>query len=442
MTSLLSFFRYVNEQIFAVPATLLFLIVGIIFTFVTRLVQVRGLPRLIYLIKHGIPQEHDVSAQRASVTMSPVRALFTAMGTTIGMGNMVGPTIAIMMGGPGALFWLVVYIFFGSVTKLVEVVFAIKTRVTMSDGHVVGGPMYYLKEVHPLLAYWYAGVMIFLFAGWSSVQSNTLATIFAQEGVPPWSVGLGLALIVLLIVYGGAQRVGEVVSKLVPVMFILYISFAFFILAKDFAALKSAIMAVFHAAFNPSAPIAGFVGVAFTQMVRSGICRGIYITEAGLGSSSISHAVASVKHPIDQGILALFSATADATLCTISGLLVLVTGVWLTGDFRSTLIYEVFKLHAPAAGSVALLISLSLFVLTTIIGNSFNGMQTFGSLTDYRWVRVYALATAVCIFLGSMMQARLAWEMMDTLLTLVAIPNLIGILVLAYKNPRALRYWH
>jgi AGCS family alanine or glycine:cation symporter len=436
---LLLFFSWINQRVFAMPATFLFLGTAIILTIKTGFLQVRGFSRFLHLIRFGVQQNNDATQRSSGSVISSFHALFAAMGTTIGMGNLVGPTIAIKLGGPSALFWLVLYIILGAVTKLTEVVFALLTRIKTTDGHVIGGPMQYLRAVHPALAWWYATVMSILLMSWSSAQSNTLASIFALEAVPAWATGIALALLTLLVITGGAQRVGSLASKLVPLMCGLYLSFACWIFFKNPIALLAAFKLIFNDLCSPTAIAAGAFGFSTLYAMRHGIYRGIHITESGLGSASIPHAVADVQRPIDQGILAVYSAGADATLSLISGLLILVTGVWMAGDFRSTLIYEAFKLHVPGIGSIVLLVSITLFVLTTVIGNTFNGTQTFGSLTNYRFVKQYVVLTACVIFLGAIMHARLAWEMSDTLLTLVAIPNLIGVLILAFRHPKALR---
>ncbi len=351
----------------------------------------------------------------------------------------MGPSIAIIAGGPGALFWLLVYIFFGSVTKFVEVTFALETRETLPNGKVVGGPIQYLRVVSTFLSRWYGSVIIFLFVGWCGLQSNTLAQIFAQEGVPEWYVGLILSAIVLTVISGGAKRVGQVASKLVPFMFFFYVLFAVLILFRDLGVLRAALTQVFTSIFVGMAPIGGFLGASVFQAMRHGVYRGIFITEAGLGTSSIPHAVADTKNPTDQGILAMYSTIAEAFLSILSGLLVLVTGVWLHGDFRSTLIYEAFKMNAPVLGQFVLLVSISLFVLTTVIGNSFNGRQSFSSLFGQRWLGVYTSCLLLVIFAGSIMEVHLVWEIMDTLLALIAIPNLIGITLLAFRKPEVLK---
>ena len=351
---------------------------------------------------------------------------------------LLGPSVAIFTGGPGALFWLLVYIFFGSVTKFVEVIFAIRTRERLPDGYIVGGPMNYLKKISPALAYWYALVIIFLFVSWSALQANTLAAIYAQESIPEWVVGLGLAALVFFTLTGGAQRIGAVASKLVPLMFVLYVTFAGLILLQNPLALYGAFRLIAHSVFNPMAFCGGALGFGVLHAMRAGIYRAIFITEAGLGTSSIAHAITDAKNPVDQGLLALFSMAADGFLALLSGLIVLVTGVCMQGTFRSTLIYEAFKLHSPAFGSYVLLISVTLFVLTTVMGNSFNGVQSFAALTRHRWTSWYIAFTTVLIFAGALLPVQFMWNVADMLLTLVAVPNLIGVLILAFRNPDAL----
>jgi AGCS family alanine or glycine:cation symporter len=437
--NLLACFQYFN-QVIALPATIIFFGAGIILTLKLRFIQFRGFPRLLKLVRQqGSPSLRQGSggqaAKQENKTINPFHAMFAAMATTIGMGNIVGPTIAIYTGGPGALFWLLVYIFFASATKFTEVTFGLYTRVKMADGSLVGGPMQYLKLVHPALAYWYIGVMMFLFVYWSGLQANTLAQIFAQEAIPVWVIGAVLACITFLVLQGGASRVGSIASRLVPIMFVLYVTFALFILLRDLHALTSALSLVAHSILSPTAAMGGFAGATVLKAMQSGSFQAIFISEAGLGTSSIAHAMSDAKRPTDQGILALYSMGADAFLSSLSGLLVLVTGVWMSGSFRSTLIYEVFKMNSPLLGRFVLIGAVTLFVLTTIIGNIFNGTQTVTSIAQSkRWVRWYLGFAITVVFLGPIAPVRLIWEVMDTLLFLVAVPNLIALLILAHTR--------
>lgn len=423
------------NSLLVVPSTFVFVATALFLTIKTGFLQFRAFPRFLSLITEGLVRRKDDNIK----TIDSFHALFTAMATTLGMGNIIGPSIAIITGGPGALFWLVVYAFFGSATKFTEVVCALRTRVSLPGGHIIGGPMEYLRVVSPLIASWYAIAMIFLMAGWSGLQANTLAGIFAQESIPHWLTGLVLATIVFIVLRGGARRVGQVTSKLVPLMSLLYISFALYIILKDISALKHALGLIFSNIFSAPAAVGGFAGATVCQALYAGVYKSIFITEAGIGTSSIPHAMADVKRPVDQGILAMFSMGADAFLSLLSGLLVLVTGLWSTCGFSNTVMYEVFKLHAPTIGRFVLMASLLLFVLTTAIGNCFNGSQTFASITRNRSVFYYQLCAVTIIFLGSLMSVPLIWNTMDTVLTFVAIPNLIGILILAHRKPEWLR---
>ncbi len=438
MIAMHEFFDWFNNHFLAFPSLILFFGVSLILTFKTGFVQVRGLPRFIKLITYGVAEIKQPKGE----TINPFHALFAAMATSIGMGNVVTPSLAIMIGGPGALFWLLFYmLFFGSVTKYTEVTFALATRKYLEDGFVLGGPIQYLKSVSNWLSNWYGYLIIFVIVSWSGAQANTLANIMALEGIPHWIIGLLLASFVVLALRGGAKRVGSYASKLVPVMFVLYVIFSLSILLRNPTALMNAIKQVFQNAFSPAAAVGGFFGASVFRAVREGMFRGIFITEAGLGTSSIPHALADTKNPTDQGILAMGSMIADACLSALSGLLVLVTGIWSLGAFRSTLIYEIFKLYAPGIGQYVLLISVTLFVLTTVMGNSFNAIQSFGILVkDNRlMMNLYMAFIVIVIFIGALVPMKLLWDIMDTLVMFVAVPNLIGILMLAFKKPDVLR---
>jgi alanine or glycine:cation symporter, AGCS family len=431
--ALVAFLQWVNETILAIPTTVLFFGAAVFFTFRVKFAQVTQFPRFIKLLTQ--PASAQPEADTIEKTIKPLHALFTAMATTIGMGNLVGPTIAIFTGGPGALLWLVLYIFFGAATKFVEVISALKTRTMASDGSMIGGPLLYLKTVSYFIAYWYGIIMIFMLASWSSLQANTLSSILMLHNIPSWFTGILLALFLVRMLSGGAERVGAMASKLVPLMFVLYVSVSFYILLSNPTVLWESIVMVFRSALNPSAAIGGFLGTTFMHAMQSGLYQGVFITESGIGTASIPHAVARTTKYTDQAILAMCATASDMILASLSGLLVLVTGVWNTGSFRSTLIYEAFKLYAPGFGSYVLLISLSLFILTTILGNSFNGTQIFKSITDAIDYRFYIAFITGVVFIGAIMPATIVWKLMETILACAMIPNVIGLLVLVMRNP-------
>lgn len=431
------------NTLLTVPATFLFIGTAIIFTLKTRFIQIRAFPRFLYLIagKDHLKETHN----KGERTISPVRALFTAMATTIGMGNVVGPALAIIAGGPGALFWLATYMILGSATKFAEVVYAIETREYSKDGTIVGGPMEYLKKISPFLANWYGYITVILFAGWCSLQANTLAEILERQTayMPSWLTGIVLSILLIAVILGGAKRVGAFASKLVPTMFTLYVSFSLYILLQDIMLLKYALKLVFKHAFSPAAALGGFLGSTVLDAMRYGTVRGVYITEAGIGTASIPHSLTSAKKPIDQAILALYSVSAEVFLCLLSGLIVLVTGVWVAitpGQWSNTLIYDAFRVYTPTLGSYALLISISLFVFTTIIGNAFNGSKSFDAISNHKNIKWYYYFVALATFLGAITEVKLAFNIMDIFLSLVAIPNLIGLVLLAWKYPSSIDY--
>ena len=420
------------SDVLALPAMILYVGVGIVLTVKTGFIQIRAIPRLIKLLFGGA-KHHQTKGEKS---INPFHALLTAMSTTIGMGNVVGPTIAVSTGGPGALFWLVAYAFFGAVTKFTEVIFAMDSRAKTKNGEILGGPTQYLKEASPTLAMWYGGLTMFLFAGWSGQQANTLANIYTLEQVPEWVTGFLLAFIVFIVLLGGIKRIGEMASRVVPFMFVLYVTFALSILFRDFGALSTAIQMIFTSAFSPCAAAGGFLGASITSAMQQGIHRSIYITEAGLGTSSIAHAMADTDRHADQAVLAMFSVVADMMLSVLSGLIVVVTGLWMRGGFSNTLVYEAFKVYSPGIGKWVLLLSITLFVLTTVIGNSFNASQSFASFTKHRWMIWYYIALSVVVFAGAFANVALIWKVMDLLQIMVAIPHLIGLLILAFKKPK------
>jgi AGCS family alanine or glycine:cation symporter len=290
------------------------------------------------------------------------------------------------------------------------------------------------------LAAWYAGLTIFLFTGWSGIQVNTLASIWAQEGISRWITGLVAVAILLAVVLGGVKRIGFFASRIVPLKFLVYITFVLIILFQHPAALWVSIKLVFSSAFHPPAALGGFAGATLLSCLREGIYKGIFITESGVGTASIAHALSDAKNPVDQGILAMFSGIADMFLCTLSGLLTLVTGVWLSGKLNNTLVYEAFKSYFPVnGGQYILVVAILLFVITALIGNTFNGSQSFASLTGYKYVSAYYFMAALIAFLGALADVPFLWKIMDVVLVLVAIPNLMGIIYLSFSHAHVVK---
>jgi alanine or glycine:cation symporter, AGCS family len=433
----MNFLLFLNglNIIIGIPFALLFLAISILFTLKLGIPQIFAFKRFITFVTTGLSRQADTTK-----TINAFHALFTSMATSIGIGTIVGPSLAIVAGGPGALFWLLSYAFFGSVTKLVEVTFALVFRKKTEDGRILGGPAEYLKVVHPFLAYWYGFTTLFLFAGWSGIQSKALAEIGAQRGVPEWITGMILALVIFFVLLGGAQRVSAFASKLVPLMFAIYVTFSLIILVGDFGAVVDAIRLVAHSIFSPAAAVGGFLGATVYAAIKEGTFKAVFITESGMGTASIAHSMSDVKNPIDQGILAMYSGAADGFLCLLSGLLILTSGVWKQGTLSNTLILQVFENKLPVVGPFFFITSVVLFISTTALGNSFNGGQSFATFTKYRWIRTYYAFAALVIFASSLVEVPLVWAIMDLVLPLVALPNLIGLVILTFRYPSLLCY--
>ena len=424
------------NAILGIPATIIFLCVGILLTVKTKFIQIRALPRLFSFFTKGIERSNIENAK----TINPFHALFASMAGSVGIGNIVGPSVAITMGGPGALFWLIAYMFFGAVSLFTESTFAFYTRKITKEGNITSGPTVYLQLISKWLSSWYGLAMMILFGIWSGTQTNTLANILAKESIPHWWVGLSMAAIVIVVLRGGAKRVGYVASKLVPFMCVLYIAFALYIIFKDITALKNAFHLIFSSIFSPAAAVGGFAGGTILKAMRWGIFKSVHSTEAGMGTASITHSVADTKKPVDQGILAMLAILIDGSLCLLSGIIILVTGLWhTTSTIDSTLIYSAFKAHTPFFGDLILVISVALFATTSVIGNSFMGIQTYASLTKHRLTNLYIYYTAIAVFIGSIISIPLVWHICDFVLIFVAVPNVISLAILAFKKPEVLK---
>lgn len=423
------------NTLLSIPALILFLGTAIFLTIKLKFIQFRAFPRFLSLITTGIPQRHTKAK-----TLSSWTALFSAMSSTMGIGNIVGPPMAISLGGPGALFWLIVYIFFGSVTKFTEVTFAVFTKKTTLTNNILGGPTQYLRLVSPYLGNFYAFLTVFLFTTWSSVQVNTLACVWEQENIANWIIGLAVTSLLLLVVLGGVKRIGFVASKIVPLNFIVYVSLSLFILLNHWYLLKDSIILVLTSAFSYKAAVGGFMGASMFKAMREGIYKGIFVTEAGVGTASIAHALSEVKNPTDQGILAMYSGIADILLCSLSGLLTLSTGIWASDKLGNVWVYEAFKMYFPRFGSWAFLLIVFLFVLSALIGSAYNGSQSFLALVGkYKYVKIYYLVSALIAFSGALVHMPLLWQFMDIILALVAFANLIGIIILSLKYSNILK---
>lgn len=415
-----------------IPIAMIFLSTGIILSIVTKFPQFRKFNQFFKIIF-----SKDIH-QSSKNTISPLQALLTAMSTSLGMGTIIAPPLAIAIGGPGALFWLMIYALFGCVTKFTEVTFAVKYKRYAPDGTIIGGPTGYLYQVHPYLADWYGFLTIFMFSAWTALQSKSMAATYAYYAVPEYVTGLVTAIFVLFMLIGGAKRIAEFSSGLVPVMCLLYFSVCSAIIFSNIAALKDALLMIFTHAFSPAAATGGFVGSTLWVTMRQGIFKAAFVTEAGVGTAAIPHALADTNKPTNQGILAMYSIMGDTFFCFMSGLVALITGVWKLGRISNDLPILAFKSVFPTFGPIAYTAVVTLFIIGTAIGNSLNGSKSFAFFTNNRYMNYYYISVFASIFLGAVFDAPMLWDIADLLLPMIALPNMLGLIILTMRHRKEL----
>ena len=369
--------------------------------------------------------------------ITPFNALMTSLSSTIGMGNIAGVATAIGLGGPGALFWMWCAAFVGMATTYAEAVLAVNYRETDELGRKVGGPMYYIKN--GLGGNWkWLGMAFALFgslAGFglaNTVQSNAVSQVLETNfAVPTVVSGLVMAVLVGTVLLGGIKRIAVVAGKLVPFMALLYISATLLILITHATDIPAAVVLVVDSAFNGAAATGGFAGATLMLALRMGIARGIFSNEAGLGSAPIAHAAAETNSPVRQGTIAMLGTFIDTlVICTMTGLVLIVTGVWSGEPQGAAMTLAAFTSALPF-GDLLLSICVALFAFTTMLGWSYYGERCAEFLLGPRVITPFRVLWVIGIFVGTQMSLELVWKMTDALNGLMAIPNLIALIFLS-----------
>lgn len=425
------FVNQVNGIVWGPPMLVLILGTGFYLMLGLRLIPLRKIGSGFVMLWRGreMSGKGDISA---------FNALMTALSATVGIGNIAGVATAIHLGGPGALFWMWCTALVGMATKYSETVCAIEYRETDARGDHVGGPMYYIKN--GLGKYWaWMGVLFAIFgalAGFgigNTVQANSVAdALHNSYNIPTWVTGVVSAILVWLVLIGGIRRLGDVSGKLVPLMCVLYVVGGLIILVIHAAAVPQALNLIFTHAFTPVAATGGFAGATIVLAIQYGVARGVFSNEAGLGSAPIAHATATSNSSVEQGLIAMLGTFIDTIIvCTITGLVIVVSGAWRSGLTGASLSTAAFEQTLPGVGGHLVTISLILFAFTTILGWSFYSEKCvqflFGihAVTPYRWLWVIAVP------IGAMAKLDFVWLLADTLNALMAIPNLIALLLLS-----------
>ncbi|MCU0834969.1 MAG: sodium:alanine symporter family protein [Chromatiaceae bacterium] len=370
--------------------------------------------------------------------ITPFNALMTALSATVGTGNIAGVATAIAIGGPGALFWMWMTALVGMATKYAETVLAMRYREVDEAGNHLGGPMYYIKHgMGPRWLWMAAAFALFgLLAGFgigNTVQANSVAdAVEASFGAPDWVTGLVMAALAGLVLIGGIRRIGEVAGKLVPFMAFSYVGGGLIVLGMSLDQIPSALSLIIHSAFTGTAAGGGFAGATVWLAIQFGVARGIFSNEAGLGSAPIAHAAAKSDDPVAQGTLAMIGTFIDTlVICTITGLVIVVSGEWVSGQSGAALSSLAFEHGLPGYGAHLVAFGLILFAYTTILGWSVYSERCAEYLFGLRAVRPFRVAWVLAIPIGAIAELEFIWLVADTLNALMALPNLVALLVLS-----------
>lgn len=442
----------IDDFVWGVPLMVLILAGGLLLTARLGFLQIRKLPlALKWMVKNEDEGHGEISS---------FSALCTALSATIGTGNIVGVATAVGTGGPGALFWMVVTAFFGMATKYAEGLLAVKYRVVAPDGHILGGPFYYIEQGMGKKWTWLAklfaffGVCVGLFGigtfsqvnGISSAVHNFFDPTDAHTvkllpflGDYSWAVviaSLVLAFCVAAVLIGGVKRIASVSQIIVPFMAVIYIVFVLSLVICNITAVPAAFKTIVVAAFTPKAITGGAVGSMLVAM-QKGVARGIFSNEAGLGSAPIAAAAAKTKEPVRQGLVSMTGTFIDTiVICTLTGLSIVLTGAWqvdgLEGVAVTTYAFQQGLPFPAEVSSFILMLCLVFFAFTTILGWDYYSERCLEYLTKgnqkaikiFRWLYIFA------VFIGPYMTVSAVWTIADIFNGLMALPNMIALFAL------------
>lgn len=440
----------IDDFVWGIPLIVLILVVGIFLTIRLKGLQITKLPLAIKHIK-----ANEKSGEHGEV--SSFGALCTALSATIGTGNIVGVATALVAGGPGALFWMWLAALLGTATKYSECLLAVKYRVVAEDGHIIGGPFYYIEKgmgkkwkwLGKIFAFFGVGVGLFGIGTFTQVNGITSAVknffdpksqhmvkLFGMDY--SWAVviaGIILTICVALVIIGGLKRISKVAEVVVPFMAVLYVTAALLIIICNITKVPAAVVTIVQGAFGLKAAAGGMLGAMIVAM-QKGIARGIFSNEAGLGSAPIAAAAAQVAEPAKQGLVSMMGTVIDTlVICTMTGLSIVITGTWDMGLEGVEVTTRAFQLGLPFPNqlcSFILMVCLVFFAFTTILGWDYYSERCLEYLSNgnqklvkgYRWVYILA------IFIGPFMTVSAVWTIADIFNGLMAIPNLIAVVAL------------
>lgn len=439
---------FINGIVWGPPMMVLIVGAGVYFTIRTGFLQ---FTKFGYAMKNTIGKCFTkVEAKEGSVT--PVQALTTALAATVGTGNIAGVCGAIAAGGPGAVFWMWISALVGMCTKFAEVTLAIRYRERNDKGDWVGGPMYYIKNGLGANWKWLGAIfsvfgMLAAFGIGNMTQVNTIATTVgtaiteffpgAADSLPIiyLVIGVIVALVGGMVLIGGIKRIGNVTEKLVPFMAIVYILGSLVVIFANISHIGTVFQSIFVGAFSPEGMVGGVVGISISTAIKAGVGRGLFSNEAGLGSAPIAHAAADTDSPVRQGLFGIFEVFVDTiVICTLTALTVLCSGVIIPygGSAGADLTIQAFMtVFGGKAASLVVAIGLTMFALSTVLSWGLYGTRCCEFLFGSKVIKVYQAIFCLFMVVGATMRLDLAWDIADTLNGLMAIPNLIGLLLLS-----------
>ncbi|AVI96064.1 Amino-acid carrier protein AlsT [Haemophilus influenzae] len=418
----------IDSFIWGAPLLILLSGTGLYLTLRLGFIQIRYLPRALgYLFKKDKGGKGDVSS---------FAALCTALAATIGTGNIVGVATAVQAGGPGAIFWMWLVALLGMATKYAECLLAVKYRVRDKNGFMAGGPMYYIERGLGIkwLAKLFAlfGVMVAFFGIGTFPQVNAITHAMQDTfNIPVLVTAIIVTLLVGLIILGGVKRIATASSVIVPFMAILYVTTSLVIILLNIEKVPDAILLIIDSAFNPQAALGGAVGLTVMKAIQSGVARGIFSNESGLGSAPIAAAAAQTREPVRQGLISMTGTFLDTIIvCTMTGIVLVLTGAWNNPELAGATVtnYAFSQGLGVSIGATIVTVGLLFFAFTTILGWCYYGERCFVYLVGIRAIKIYRLTYIILVGLGAFLHLNLIWIIADIVNGLMAFPNLIALI--------------
>ena len=410
---------------------------GVWLSICLRGIQIRN---LIYAVRLTFSKEWDGEGD-----ISHFASLMTALAATVGMGNIAGVSTAVALGGPGAIFWMWITGLVGMATKYSEGFLAVKYRYVNEYGEISGGPMYYLE--HGLGQKW-LGTCFAIFGALAAfgignmIQSNTTAKALSETlGTSNFLVGIVLALLTGMVVVGGIKRIADVASYFVPIMVSIYFIGASIVILNNLSHLGSGVALIFEHAFTGTAATGGFVGATLAQTIRFGVARGLFSNESGMGSAPIAAAAAKTNHPGKQALVSMTGTFLDTLIiCSLTALALSSSGVWVSGETGVALTIQAFSSGLPGNwGNIIVSSSAVTFGFSSILAWEYYGEKCFEYLFKEKWISLYRYAWVLFVFMGALFELEIVWNFSDAMNALMAIPNLIGLLLLGGMLSRETR---